>query len=95
VIKPKPKSKANTMESLPPNPTTFQMLCESIPVGVAGLLSKSIDDFGKNNPEVISEAILFYETNSEIMTDLTVIERRKTITDHLRDKFISDLVAIE
>jgi hypothetical protein len=81
------QSRSNTMKGLPPIPTTFQVLCETFPKGVAALLSKSLDNFGKCTPKIISEAILFYEDNNEIFSDLTVSERREAVTNHLIEVF--------
>lgn len=71
-------------ENTPPTPSTFEILSEAMPKGVASLISRAIDSLGcRLTLDITSEAWLFYESNEELLKELPMQERQKMISEHI------------
>jgi hypothetical protein len=81
---PASRSRKASVNSLPALPSTYDLLCECHPNGLASIVSFGVDNCGKPaTPYLINEGVKYYEDNMELLQELTYLERKSAIKDHL------------
>lgn len=75
---------AKIANQLPAEPSTYEVLCETISRGAAVVIGKAVDSFEeKPSPSIIASAVSYYEENKDFLKELNNGEKIQDLVDFL------------
>lgn len=76
---------AKIANQLPAEPSTYEVLSETISKGAAVVIGKAVDSFDvKPSPTIIASAVSYYEENKDFLKELNNAEKTQDMVDFLK-----------